>query len=106
MRSRKRTLRFLTSFFRYLIMAGFRSGSDESVFRDQEETYRGRVMEALRDAFRPEFLNRIDEIIIFRSLTRQTIEKIVDLQLERMKERLQTKGVEVLIYLFSPDYII
>ena len=85
---------------------GFRSGSDESVFRDQEETYRGRVMEALRDAFRPEFLNRIDEIIIFRSLTRQTIEKIVDLQLERMKERLRTKGVEVSIDSSARDYII
>ena len=52
------------------------------------EAMRRRVMEALRGFFRPEFLNRIDEIIIFHQLSRDHIVKIVDLQLDRLRERL------------------
>jgi ATP-dependent Clp protease ATP-binding subunit ClpB len=52
------------------------------------EAMRRRVVEALRDFFRPEFLNRIDEIIIFHQLSRDHIVKIIDLQLDRLKGRL------------------
>jgi len=42
----------------------------------------------LRDRFRPEFLNRVDEVVVFEALTREQIAEIVDLQLERLRERL------------------
>ncbi len=48
-----------------------------------------RVMEALRFHFRPEFLNRLDDIIIFHALTREDIKKIVDIQIGRLNRRLE-----------------
>ncbi|MBE9222998.1 ATP-dependent chaperone ClpB [Cyanobacterium stanieri LEGE 03274] len=54
----------------------------------QYETMRTRVMDAMRDNFRPEFLNRIDEIIIFHSLQKSQLRHIVNLQVNRLRERL------------------
>src|SRR5215470_12834884 len=49
------------------------------------------VMAALRDAFKPEFLNRIDEIIIFNSLGREEIKSIVEIQLRRLRQNLASR---------------
>ena len=54
-----------------------------------------RVMEALRNHFRPEFLNRVDEIIIFDRLTESELTKIVDIQLARVLRRLQQQGLKL-----------
>lgn len=54
-----------------------------------------RVYEALKLHFKPEFLNRIDEIIIFRSLTPDQIKAIVKLQLEALAQRVKEKGIEI-----------
>jgi ATP-dependent Clp protease ATP-binding subunit ClpB len=62
--------------------------------RDQEEMRRG-AMEALRAAFKPEFLNRVDEIIIFRGLDREDIRRIVRLQLDRVREQLAARRIEL-----------
>jgi ATP-dependent Clp protease ATP-binding subunit ClpB len=51
------------------------------------------VMEALRGHFRPEFLNRIDEIVIFDRLNRENLTTIVDLQLDRVRKRLAKQGL-------------
>jgi ATP-dependent Clp protease ATP-binding subunit ClpB len=53
------------------------------------EEMRSRVMESMTNSFRPEFLNRIDEIIIFHSLQRDQLRSIVGLQVERLKARLE-----------------
>jgi ATP-dependent Clp protease ATP-binding subunit ClpB len=58
---------------------------------------RNRVMETVRGHFRPEFLNRIDEIIIFKSLSQAQIGKIVDLQLNQVAKRLADRRVELLV---------
>jgi ATP-dependent Clp protease ATP-binding subunit ClpB len=58
-----------------------------------EEKMRERVMEALRAQFRPEFLNRIDETIIFHSLGREQIEAIIDIQLAIIVRRLQERKI-------------
>ena len=50
-------------------------------------------MAALHENFKPEFLNRVDEIIMFHSLTEKHIEAIVDLQLKEIQERLQEKRI-------------
>ena len=56
-----------------------------------------KVMEALRENFRPEFLNRIDEIIIFNYLGKAEIKKIVDLELQKVASRLNHKNIDIKI---------
>jgi ATP-dependent Clp protease ATP-binding subunit ClpB len=56
---------------------------------------RDQVMDQLRAQFKPEFLNRVDEIIIFSSLGRSEIAQIVDLQLERMQARLAERKLKI-----------
>jgi ATP-dependent Clp protease ATP-binding subunit ClpB len=51
------------------------------------------VLEAVRQNFRPEFLNRVDEIIIFKPLSREQIKSIVDIQLERLRQRLAERHI-------------
>jgi ATP-dependent Clp protease ATP-binding subunit ClpB len=55
---------------------------------DNEEEMRHRVIEALRAQFKPEFLNRLDDIIIFHPLKQEQIKQIVDIQLRRLQKRL------------------
>ncbi|HEX5499973.1 MAG TPA: AAA family ATPase, partial [Thermomicrobiales bacterium] len=61
----------------------------------QEQEMRDRVMDALRAHFRPEFLNRIDEIIIFKALSREQLAEIVQIQLDRVAERLAERRIEL-----------
>ncbi|MBC7812217.1 MAG: ATP-dependent Clp protease ATP-binding subunit [Burkholderiales bacterium] len=68
---------------------GFTIPKDETA--EQKHEYaemRKNVMEQLRRAFRPEFLNRVDATVVFRSLTRDEIKQIVDLELSKVQERL------------------
>src|SRR5207247_7370310 len=51
------------------------------------------VMDALRQHFRPEFLNRVDEIIIFDRLTEEELKKIVEIQLKRLVKRLENQKI-------------
>ncbi|NDJ85647.1 MAG: AAA domain-containing protein [Chloroflexi bacterium] len=69
---------------------GFVSSHDEEAVADHQ-----RIEKAMRDTFRPEFLNRIDEIIIFSPLSLESVKAIVDLQMEQIAERLAEKGVTV-----------
>jgi len=62
--------------------------------KDYDEMKR-RVMETLTSHFKPEFLNRIDEMIIFRSLTVEDIKKIADLQLSYLAKRVEERGIEL-----------
>jgi ATP-dependent Clp protease ATP-binding subunit ClpB len=62
--------------------------------REREEMVR-RVMEALRAHFKPEFLNRIDEIVIFHALNRDQIKAIVDIQIRLLQKRLAEKHLEI-----------
>ncbi|MEO6796955.1 MAG: ATP-dependent chaperone ClpB [Candidatus Dormibacter sp.] len=57
--------------------------------RDQERI----VLDAVRAHFRPEFLNRVDEIIIFKPLSREQIKAIIDIQLERLRKRLAERRI-------------
>jgi ATP-dependent Clp protease ATP-binding subunit ClpB len=54
-----------------------------------------RSLEAMRDQFRPEFLNRIDEIVVFQALTREQLADIVELQLARLRKRLAERGLSL-----------
>ncbi|ACP21566.1 carboxy-terminus of ATPase with conserved AAA-2 domain (plasmid) [Sinorhizobium fredii NGR234] len=63
------------------------------------------LMEVLRGHFRPEFINRIDEIIVFQSLSREEIKAIVELQLERVKRTAHGQGIELEIDASLIDYL-
>ncbi|MBT3192290.1 MAG: ATP-dependent Clp protease ATP-binding subunit [Verrucomicrobia bacterium] len=54
-----------------------------------------RTLEAAKRAFKPEFLNRIDDVIVFRELSRDDVEAILELELAKVRERLQAKGWEI-----------
>jgi ATP-dependent Clp protease ATP-binding subunit ClpB len=60
---------------------------------ETEESMRDKVMETVRHQFKPEFLNRVDEIIVFHRLTEQHLARIIDLQLERLEERLGERDI-------------
>jgi ATP-dependent Clp protease ATP-binding subunit ClpC len=69
---------------------GFSSTRDE-----EEETTHKRIEEALKNTFRPEFINRIDEIIIFEPLTQQEVVRIVDMQMKDIRARLGDHGLVI-----------
>ncbi|HUV81229.1 MAG TPA: AAA family ATPase [Patescibacteria group bacterium] len=71
---------------------GFIGGNEEA---ESRENLKEKVMASLKENFRPEFLNRIDEIIIFNYLGKLEIKKIVDLQLADVAERLKQKKIEI-----------
>jgi ATP-dependent Clp protease ATP-binding subunit ClpC len=71
---------------------GFLRSSDTS---DEAREAKEKIEEGLRRTFRPEFLNRIDEIIIFHPLTLEHVEQIVDLQMNEIRERLKERGVSI-----------
>ncbi|ORI27663.1 ATP-dependent Clp protease ATP-binding subunit [Rhodococcus sp. 1168] len=68
---------------------GFTTGAQD------EKPIRDRVMGRLREAMRPEFLNRIDEIVVFRKLDTEQLHTITDLMLQESRERLSARGIEI-----------
>ena len=94
---------------------GFAVSRDEDKLREDEySTMRDRVTEALKRTFRPEFLNRLDGVMVFRNLTKEQITEIVDLELNRVRVQLKEQEItleatdEVKGYLadagYDPDY--
>ncbi len=73
------------------------SSEDGSITKEESdhESVKERVMSLLRDHFRPEFLNRVDETVMFQSLTKQDLSKIVELQLTEVIKRLHTKKINL-----------
>ncbi|MDX1536024.1 MAG: AAA family ATPase [Candidatus Spechtbacterales bacterium] len=78
---------------------GFETGEDEGkkAVSKKESSMRDKVMEAMRDKFKPEFLNRLDEIIIFHPLDKKALKKIVDIQLDVVLKRLKERDISVRI---------
>ena len=81
---------------------GFIGGDKEAEGR---ENLKEKVMTALKENFRPEFLNRIDEIIIFNYLGKPEIKKIVDLQLANVAERLKQKKIEIKVMEKAKEFL-
>ncbi|HVO12412.1 MAG TPA: ATP-dependent chaperone ClpB [Vicinamibacteria bacterium] len=68
---------------------------DASRRGDSDERLKDKLMDVLRHTFRPEFLNRIDETVIFKSLGREQLEKIVDIQLQELRKRLAERKLHL-----------
>lgn len=83
---------------------GFDENRSKSV-RTKEDRMKEKVMESLKNHFRPEFLNRVDEIIIFHPLDKKEIRQIVDVQLAIIKDRLAQKHITVNITEKAKDYL-
>jgi ATP-dependent Clp protease ATP-binding subunit ClpA len=61
----------------------------------ERESMREKIFDSLREAFRPEFMNRIDEIVIFNYLKKEQIKRIVDLELAKVEKRLASKEIKI-----------
>ncbi|MFW6382203.1 MAG: ATP-dependent Clp protease ATP-binding subunit [Bacillota bacterium] len=72
---------------------GFKADEDQS--QQEYEAMKEKVMDDLRKTFRPEFINRLDETIVFHSLSKEEIKSIVELMLEDLEERLSEKNLEI-----------
>ncbi|GAC1350471.1 MAG: ATP-dependent Clp protease ATP-binding subunit [Ktedonobacteraceae bacterium] len=71
-----------------------------------EDEVRARVMEDVRSQFKPEFLNRLDEIIVFHRLSRDEIRNVVDIQIARLQERLAAEyKIELVLTPASRDWL-
>lgn len=70
------------------------------------ESAKHEVLEELKKNFKPEFLNRIDEIVVFHPLAKEHLQKIVGLQLERVSQRLTDRDISILIDASAHDYLI
>ncbi|MEK9645851.1 MAG: ATP-dependent chaperone ClpB [Alphaproteobacteria bacterium] len=84
----RNTLIILTSNLGSEILANQSEGEDV-------EAVRGQVMEVVRGAFRPEFLNRLDEVLLFHRLTRAHMSGIVDIQLARLRKMLEDRNIRL-----------
>ena len=72
---------------------GFSSKQDVA----ERESMKDKIMDSLKDQFRPEFLNRIDEIVIFNYLKKEEIKQIVDLEMSKVEKRLKGKEISIKI---------
>jgi ATP-dependent Clp protease ATP-binding subunit ClpB len=77
-----------------------------STIGELHERMRDEVMGELRKAFRPEFLNRIDETIVFHSLKEEHLLKIIDLQLDRIRERLTERKITMTMTLEAKKHLV
>ena len=85
---------------------GFATRTDE--VKTQEQDYgrmKDRLLGELKKAFRPEFLNRIDGVVVFRSLTKPQIRQIVDLMLVTVSEQLAEKEVKLEVTDAAKDFL-
>ncbi len=83
------------SFTNTILIMTSNVGSQFIVAEADEERMREEIEEVLAATFKPEFLNRIDDVVIFRRLTREDISRIVDLQVAQLTARVRERGIEI-----------
>jgi ATP-dependent Clp protease ATP-binding subunit ClpC len=74
---------------------GFRDPQAEGDTEKNYESMKNRIMDEMKRVFRPEFLNRVDDVIVFHQLTRDEIVQIVNLMLDRVRQQMATQGMEL-----------
>src|SRR6266480_4715888 len=79
------------------VRIGFLRQKDEDSRDEHHEVIRSKAMEGLKSMFRPEFINRIDQIVVFHALGRPELYKIVDLLLDQVRSRLSEQKIELVI---------
>jgi ATP-dependent Clp protease ATP-binding subunit ClpC len=105
----KNTILIMTSNIGARQLADFGTGvgfGTKSQEEQREENAKTVIQNALRKAFSPEFLNRIDDMIIFHSLTRENIHKIIDLELVKLFDRIEVLGYHASMTEKAKDFIV
>ena len=96
----KNTVIIMTSNVGSQLILGYRGGDDAEAY----ERMKGDVLDALRNEFRPEFLNRVDEIVVFHSLSRDHLKQIVEIQLGHLRERLAERQITLELTESAKEY--
>jgi ATP-dependent Clp protease ATP-binding subunit ClpC len=76
---------------------------------DQDSSYEGmkqRVMDRIERVFRPEFLNRLDDVIVFKHLTKEDLKDVIDLELSKVRERLLERGLKLELTDAAKEFLI
>jgi ATP-dependent Clp protease ATP-binding subunit ClpC len=81
---------------------GFQSPDDDSTY----ESMKSRVNERIEKVFRPEFLNRVDDVIIFRHLDLNDLKEVVELEVSKVRERLAERGLKLILTDESKQFLI
>jgi ATP-dependent Clp protease ATP-binding subunit ClpB len=97
----KNAIVIMTSNIGSQTILGYRGGSDADAY----EQMKREVLDALRVQFRPEFLNRVDETVVFRGLTREDLRRIIEIQLERLRSRLAERHIELVLSESAKDHL-
>src|SRR5207237_8131231 len=79
-----------------------RGNSEEATY----ESMKAKLKDAMKNSFRPEFLNRVDDIIVFRGLGKDDIKQIIDIELSKVMKRLEEKGLKLVLTEEAKDLLI
>jgi ATP-dependent Clp protease ATP-binding subunit ClpB len=83
---------------------GFKEEGEKEMIREEE--MQEKVLTSLRENFKPEFLNRLDEIIIFHPINKKMLKQIVDLQLNLIQKRLDSKNIKMKLTSTAKEYLV
>ncbi len=97
----KNTVLIMTSNVGSQLILAYRGGDDPESYQQMT----GEVLAALRQQFRPEFLNRVDEIVVFHSLSRDHLKEIVEIQLEHLRKRLAERHITLELTEAARDHL-
>ncbi|MDD5436631.1 MAG: ATP-dependent Clp protease ATP-binding subunit [Candidatus Omnitrophica bacterium] len=81
---------------------GFKSQSDDVTYQAMKE----RLLDEVKRTFKPEFINRVDDIIVFRSLTKEDLEHIVELEVRDVESRLKEQNIKIDLTKEAKDFLI
>jgi len=81
---------------------GFKSAKEDVTYEDMKQ----KLLEEVKRTFKPEFLNRIDDIIVFRSLSKDDLYKIIEIEIEEVNKRLKEQGVSLELNQDAKDFLI
>ncbi len=97
----KNTVIIMTSNVGSHLITACRGGSDPNAYEEMKRD----VLGALQQQFRPEFLNRVDDIVVFHALSREHLRQIVDIQLRRLEARLVDRHLELVFTDAAKDFL-
>src|SRR4029077_16397317 len=97
----KNTVVIMTSNIGSQLLTAYRGADDPAAY----ESMKQEVLEALRQHFRPEFLNRVDDVVVFHPLSRSHLRAIVDIQLARLQARLADRHLELVFTDKAKDFL-
>ncbi len=81
---------------------GFKSQEAEEDYKEMKE----RLLTEVKKTFKPEFLNRVDDVIVFRSLTREDLQKIVEIEVKEVQERLKEQNIDLELDIKAKEFLI